>query len=63
MHVLIYLMVLTLSATDGHEVSRKVENGPYRSVELCSQDQQKTGTQQPKDGLITVHVCAAGLRQ
>lgn len=58
MNVVIYLLALTLSATDGHEIARKAVAGPFKDVAACSTAQQKTGTQAPKDGVITVYSCA-----
>lgn len=60
MHVIVYLFALTLSATDGHEIERKVMAGPME-IQACELAQVKTGIQHVVDGQITVYQCGAAV--
>lgn len=55
--IVLFLMAITMDSHTGEQLSATTMGAPFDSVEACSAAQQKTGTQQPKDGKITVYQC------
>jgi hypothetical protein len=59
----IYVMLILLNAHTGEEISRRIESGPYASVDECTKAQMKSPTidevvltTEPPQ--IAVHECA-----